>query len=61
MQLTKGKTREIPMEFFTSKHRPVYFSICDFQANVALVSYIPKKGKVFLVVPLLHVDDRIDS
>jgi len=52
--------RELPTSFVTPKNKPVYSSIFGFQENCTIVSYIPKKNKVVILISSLHNDDKID-
>lgn len=53
--------KQLPIEFVNGKGREVNSSLFSFQENSTLVSYIPRKGKIVLLLSTLHNDDKIDS
>ncbi|XP_028174325.1 uncharacterized protein LOC114362938 [Ostrinia furnacalis] len=57
--LRKDK-REIPTSFVTARRKEVYSSQFAFQNDMTLVSYVPKKSKVILVLSSLHHKPSID-
>lgn len=57
--LRKNK-KQIPPEF-TKARKCVFTSQFAFQKDITLVSHIPKKNKVVLLISSLHHDDSIDS
>lgn len=52
--------RELPTSFVTTKNKPVYSCTFGFQENCTIVSYIPKKNKVVILISSLHNDEKID-
>ena len=52
--------REIPPQFVNTK-RCTHSSLFGFQEDKTLVSYIPKKGKVVLLLSTMHHDAAIDT
>ena len=57
--LPKNK-KEIPPKFISTRGKEVYSTQFAFQKDLTLVSYIPKKSKVVLVLSSLHHDQNID-
>ncbi|CAH2085721.1 unnamed protein product [Euphydryas editha] len=57
--LRKNK-KEIPPRFITTRGKEIYSTQFAFQKDITLVSYIPKKSKVMLVLSSLHHDQNID-
>lgn len=57
--LKKNKP-EIPQKFKSSQNREILDSAFGFQPNCTLVSYVPKKNKVVLLLSTLHNDANID-
>ena len=57
--LKKNKP-EIPEMFKTTQGKLLCESTFGFQSDCTLVSYIPKKNKVVLLLSTLHNDDKID-
>lgn len=58
--LRKNK-RQIPPEFTQTKHRIITSSYFAFNKNQTLVSYMPKKNKIVLVLSTMHFDKAIDK
>jgi len=58
--LRKNK-RQIPPEFTQTKHRIITSSYFAFSKNQTLVSYMPKKNKIVLVLSTMHFDKAIDT
>lgn len=58
--LRKDK-REVPPEFLTTKNKSVYSSMFGFHEDkMTLVSYVPNKKKVVLMLSSMHYDNSID-
>lgn len=53
--------REIPLDFISVKNRGQYSSLFGFSKEGTLVSYVPKKGKVVLLLSTMHNDSAIDQ
>lgn len=58
--LRKNK-RQIPPEFTKTRNVELLSSRFGFQKDVTLVSHIPKKNKIVLLMSSLHHDDKIDD
>ncbi|CAH2088897.1 unnamed protein product [Euphydryas editha] len=58
--LRKNK-KEIPQEFTQTRGRQGHETYFGFKNNATLVSYVPKRGKVVLVVSSMHHDAKIDE
>lgn len=56
----KNKT-QIPPQFITTRGKDPKSSTFGHQKDITLVSYIPKKNKVVLLMSSLHHDDNIDE
>ncbi|XP_067014309.2 piggyBac transposable element-derived protein 3 [Anabrus simplex] len=57
----KKNEREIPPEFMKTKGKEVCSSMFGFTEHVTLTSYVPKKGRVVLLVSTMHRDAAIDG
>lgn len=57
--LRKNK-KEIPPNFITTRRKEVYSTQFAFQKDMTLISYMPKRSKVVLVLSSLHHDQNID-
>jgi D-arabinose 1-dehydrogenase-like Zn-dependent alcohol dehydrogenase len=53
--------KEIPPQLVQTKNKAVNTSILWFRKEMTMVSYVPKKGKVLLLVSTMHNDDKIDE
>ncbi|XP_063222178.1 piggyBac transposable element-derived protein 4-like isoform X4 [Bacillus rossius redtenbacheri] len=53
--------REIPPEFSETKGKPIGSSLFGFCKDVTLVSHVPKKGKVVILLSTMHHDAKIDE
>jgi hypothetical protein len=53
--------REIPPELVQTKNKAPHSSMFCFQQEMTMVSYVPKKGKVVLLISTMHQDDKIDE
>lgn len=53
--------REIPPMFVQNEERPVNSSMLDFGNVYNLLSYVPKKHKVVLLLSTMHEDNIIDE
>lgn len=58
--LRKNK-KQIPPAFTKTRGADVFTSRFGFQKDITLVSHIPKKNKVVLLMSSLHHDDKIDN
>lgn len=58
--LKKNKA-EIPKEFLCNRQRPIKSSMFGFHENITMVSYMPKKNKVVVLISTMHHDDEIDE
>jgi hypothetical protein len=58
--LRKNKS-EIPKGFVETKKKPVASCLFGFKDNSTLVSYVPRKGKVVLLLSTMHHDKKIDE
>ncbi|XP_026469438.1 piggyBac transposable element-derived protein 4-like [Ctenocephalides felis] len=58
--LRKNK-RQIPPQFITTRGKCPGSSTFGHQKDITLVSYIPKKNKVVLLMSSLHHDEKIDE
>ncbi|KAJ4444070.1 hypothetical protein ANN_05859 [Periplaneta americana] len=58
--LRKNK-KELPPEFVQTKNRQIHSSMFGFNGDITLVSHVPKKGKVVLLLSTMHHDDKIDE
>ncbi|XP_045449984.1 piggyBac transposable element-derived protein 4-like [Melitaea cinxia] len=52
--------REIPASISNARGRDIHSSEFIFQKDTTLVSYVPKKNKVVLVISTMHHDNSID-
>lgn len=52
---------DLPAQFLQAKGREIHSSIFGFQEGYTIVSYVPKKGKVVLLISSLHHDDSVDN
>jgi len=57
----KKNKREIPKEFLVTKNRELCSSYFGFQNNMSIVSYMPKKNKIVLVLSTMHSSKTIDE
>ena len=53
--------REIPKTFLNARNRSIKSSLFGFQDGFTILSYVPKKGKVVLLLSTLHHDDSVDD
>lgn len=53
--------RELPLEFVSTKERPVGSSLFGYSDDVTIVSYVPKKNKNVILASSMHHDDAIDE
>lgn len=53
--------RQIPSEFIQTKNRILKSSYFAFRLTQTLVSYMPKKNKIVLVLSTMHYDKAIDK
>ncbi|CAK1592735.1 unnamed protein product [Parnassius mnemosyne] len=53
--------REVPKAFRTTTNRTEFSSLFGFHENTTLVSYVPKKNKVVLLLSTVHNDGCIDE
>lgn len=53
--------KELPPEFVQTKNRQIHSSLFGFNGDITLVSHVPKKGKVVLLLSTMHHDDKIDE
>jgi hypothetical protein len=51
--------KEIPPQLVQTKNKAINTSIFCFRKEMTMVSYVPKKGKVVLLVSTMHNDDKI--
>nr|XP_022900752.1 piggyBac transposable element-derived protein 4-like [Onthophagus taurus] len=58
--LRKNKP-DIPPQFINATHREVYSSLFGFHKMCTLVSYVPKRKKVVLLLSTMHHDCAIDN
>ena len=58
--LRKNKP-EIPAVFITGRGRDKYNNLFGFQEKFILLSHVPKKNKLFLLLSSMHNDDKIDE
>lgn len=58
--LRKNK-RQVPVEFTKTRGVEVFSSRFGFQKDVTLVTHVPKKNKIVLLMSSLHHDDKIDE
>jgi hypothetical protein len=52
--------KEIPPQLVQTKNKAINTSMFCFRKEMTMVSYVPKKGKVVLLVSTMH-DDKIDE
>ncbi len=52
---------EIPQAMQAGKNREVYSSIHGFCGSLAMVSYVPKKNKLFIVLSSQHHDSKVEG
>lgn len=53
--------RQIPVEFTKTRSVKVFSSRFAFQKDVTLVTHVPKKNKIVLLMSSLHHDNTIDN
>ncbi|XP_050064943.1 piggyBac transposable element-derived protein 4-like [Aphis gossypii] len=54
--------RQLPIEFTSTKNRPIYTSYFGFSEDkVTIVSYTPKKNKIALLLSTMHHSSTIDE
>lgn len=54
--------RQLPIEFTSTKSRPIYTSYFGFSEDkVTIVSYTPKKNKIVLLLSTMHHSSTIDE
>lgn len=53
--------RQVPPEFTKTRGVEVFSSRFGFQKDITLVSHVPKKNKIVLLMSSLHHDDNIDE
>lgn len=58
--LKKNKP-QIPPIFATALQRDIHSSIFGFQNDCTIVSYVPKRGKIVLLISTMHHDAMIDE
>ncbi|KAL4104559.1 hypothetical protein QTP88_019854 [Uroleucon formosanum] len=57
----KKNKREIPKEFLVTKNRELCSSYFGFQNNISIVSYMPRKNKIVLVLSTMHSSKTRDE
>lgn len=57
----KNTKSEIPKEFIITKNRNIHSSYFGFNSNKTLVSYMPKRKKIVLVLSTMHFSKDIDQ
>lgn len=58
--LRKNK-RQIPPEFTRTRAQEIYSTKFGFQKDLTIMSHIPKKNKIVLLLSSLHHDSKIDE
>jgi hypothetical protein len=53
--------KEIPPQLVQTNNKAINTTIFCFRKEMTMVSYVPKKGKVLLLVSTMHNDDKIDE
>ena len=53
--------KEIPTEFLPARTQEVYSSLFGHQEQLTLVSYVPKKGKVVILMSSNHRDAELSN
>lgn len=53
--------KQVPAEFLTTRGKDIFSSTFGFQRDLTIVSHIPKKNKVVLLMSSLHHDRSIDE
>ena len=57
----RNNKREIPATFITDKGRVKDTILFGFEEKCALLSNVPKKNNVVLLLPAMHNDDKINE